>query len=363
MSRGRSWFSNTTTEEALLASSVFELGPAAWQKAFRSFQNLHDFLASSELDKKAAGFTDKQIKALKGGKHDLSSIVKVLERGTISLVTIDDDSYPSLLKEINDPPLWLFYRGALEALKLPTLTVVGTRKPTAYAEEVVKILLIPELLKNICVVSGLAYGIDKLAHQQSLSADSATVAVLAGGLDKIYPADHTKLAEEIVERGGALISEYPPGSKPEAFRFPIRNRIVAGLSDVTLVIEAGIKSGTLTTARSAIDYNRDVMAVPGEITRASSEGSNYLLKQGAILIDSPDQLLEYFGIQAVEELPTIDKPANELLDLLLETPRTIDALVNMTKLPIEEVLTKLTELELGGLVYQTVGGEYHLKKR
>lgn len=233
------------------------------------------------------------------------------------------------------------------------MTVVGSRAPSSYGRMALEKILPSEIIGQLVICSGLAYGIDSLAHRQSLEANGRTVAVLAGGLDKIYPSSHTKLAEQIISKGGALLSEYPPGSAPRPYRFPIRNRILAGLSPATVVVEAKIRSGSLTTARSAIDYNRDLFALPGDITRPTAEGPNFLLSKGAIVLYSSAVLADYYNLTYDVKERRIDSTGEKILHLLDEEAKSLDNLVEEMEIPIQEVLGLLTELELAGLVYQT----------
>jgi len=184
------------------------------------------------------------------------------------------------------------------------------------------------------------------------------VAVLAGGLDSTYPIDHHRLAQKIIEQGGALLSEYPPLSRPKPYRFPVRNRIIAGLSPVSLIVEAKIQSGSLTTARSALDYNREVWAVPGDITRKLAEGANHLIKDGATLIDSPKQIAQHYGLQARERAIPVDKTKAQLLELLTSNPESVEQLLMKTNLTTPELLRHLTELELAGLIIRDNTGLY-----
>jgi DNA processing protein len=186
---------------------------------------------------------------------------------------------------------------------------------------------------------------------------------MAGGLDQIYPAEHTQLADNIVFKGGLLLSEYPPLSRPRGYKFPIRNRIIAGLSPLTVVIEAAVKSGSLTTAKSALDYNRDLMAVPGDITRSSSTGTNFLIQQGAIALTTSEQLFEYFGLKNQEvAVSGLDSDLAQVLDLLTQNPKNIEELAVVVGKPIEVVLGLVTQLELINQVYQPKPG-YYLRKK
>lgn len=361
MSREKHWFSKTTVDDILAVSMVEPLGPISWQKLYTNFTGLKAFLAASHDLLIRAGLTAHQAEALKNRPVSVEASQHLLTTKKIEVITIDSPDYPTLLKEINDPPLWLFCRGNKKVFKETCLTVVGTRKPSSYALLAAEKLLPEELVSQLCLVSGLAYGVDKKVHQLALKYNAPTIAVLAGGLDSIYPADHHQLAEQIIEQGGLLITEYPPLSRPRPAKFPIRNRIIAGLSKVTIVLEAAIRSGSLTTAKAALDYNREVMAVPSEITRRNADGTNFLIKQGATLLDDPHQLYEIYGLKAKKSIDTLDAPAHQLLHLLAKEALAVDQIAVLTKQPIPEILGILTELELLGQVYQPQPGFYEAK--
>ena len=363
MSRVSQWFSDITTEEIVSFASVEYLTPVYLHKIFRSFDNFKSVLKASEKQLLDHGVPPDLSKQILKRPKDVTKQLKLMKQFDINVIKLCDSEYPALLKHIDDPPLWLFYRGSLESLKQKCLTVVGTRKPSTYALAAMEHLFVSDLMSNVTTLSGLAYGVDKKAHELSLKSGGTTVAVLAGGLDCIYPSAHIHLAEKIIETGGALISEYPPLSTPEPYRFPIRNRIIAGLSPLTVIVEAKIKSGTMTTAKSAVDYNRDIMSLPGDINRPAAEGPNMLIKKGAMLLDSPDDLLQYYNIKSSKVAQQVDKQGSELLNLLTDDPKTVDQLVSVTGEGIDIVLSKLTELELVGLVYQISAGCYSANKK
>src|SRR3989344_1679847 len=358
MSTVKRWFLGSTAEDILSVSMLESLGPASWQKLYTNFRSLKEVLEADTSLLMRAGLNAHQADALKNRPTKLDAAKHLLDSKKIEIITIDSPDYPVLLKEINDPPLWLFCRGNKKVLKKVCLTVVGTRKPSSYALLAAEKLLPEALVKQLCLVSGLAYGVDKKVHQLALKYKAPTIAVLAGGLDSIYPAEHHRLAEEMVESGGLLITEYPPLSRPRPAKFPIRNRIIAGLSKVTVVLEAAIRSGSLTTAKSALDYNREVMAVPSEITRRSADGTNFLIKQGATLLDDSSQLFEIYGLNAKKSIDTLDAPAHQLLHLLAKEALAVDQIAVLTKQSIPEILGILTELELLGQVYQPQPGFY-----
>lgn len=209
---------------------------------------------------------------------------------------LGDRFYPKLLKEITNPPAVLYVKTDLDIEKLFSafsLAVVGTRKPTRYGFEITRKLTRDLVKKGVTIVSGLARGVDYVAHTTTLAAGGVTIAVFGTGLDVVYPADHKDLAERIVERG-AIVSEFPPGTGPTRMNFPIRNRIIAGLSRGVLVTQAAARSGTLITAGFAADFGRDVFAVPGNITSEYSPGTNGLLQKGAKLVSGVEDILEEY---------------------------------------------------------------------
>ncbi len=288
----------------------------------------------------------------------------------LQVLTIQDENYPPLLKEIYDPPAILYLRGEMAHLQKTSLAVVGTRKPTSYGREVTFQLVGLLTQAQINIISGLALGIDALAHQACLNFGGYTIAVLGGGVDdsSIYPRANWGLAQNIIQKGGALISEYPPGTKPLKQNFPHRNRIISGLSQGTLIIEAGEKSGTLITARAALEQNREVFAVPGSIYNPYSRGTNYLIKIGAKLVMNIQDILEELNLSVLKEIPekqkiTSDNPEEALLlQYLSFEPTYIDELTKKTKLPASRISTTLTILEMKGIVRNIGSANYVLAR-
>jgi DNA processing protein len=216
----------------------------------------------------------------------------------IKMVAITELDFPPLLKNITDPPFLLFYRGSLNFSQQISLASVGTRRASSYGYSTVKRLIRPLAKRGVVIVSGLAYGIDQASHQATLVGGGQTVAVLGGGIDDhtIYPASNRPLAHKIIKSGGALISEYPVGRSPQKHYFVGRNRIIAGLSQAVLVVEAPIKSGALITAEFALEEGRDILAVPGNIDRENSRGTNQLIRDGAIPVNRPGEILKLIGL-------------------------------------------------------------------
>lgn len=282
------------------------------------------------------------------------------QRGEITVVRIDDDRYPPLLRAIHDPPAALYVRGDAGALRRPSLAVVGTRKITPYGATVVRMLVPAAARAGTTIVSGLALGIDAAAHAACLDHGGATVAVLAGGVDapSVGPRMNASLAERIVAAGGALVSEHPPGTHAMTFGFPRRNRIIAGLCGATLIIEAAAKSGALITAYQALDGGRDVLAVPGPITSPAAAGTNGLLRRGATPITSTADLLEALGIETVPHATvreTSDGDSGTVLAALDEGPCGTDALAEKSGLPVPRLLVALTSLAIDGRVAERSG--------
>ena len=222
-------------------------------------------------------------------------------------ICMSDSKYPSLLKEIHNPPKRLYYKGNIDLLTKKILTIVGTRKATKYGFEVLNMLLQTYPIDlDICIVSGLARGIDTMVHRRCLELGIPTIAVIAGGIENIYPISNTKLYNDICSRG-LVMAEYDGKVDMHKGMFPMRNRILAGLSETTIVIEADIRSGSLVTANLALEFNRDVYVIPGDITKDMSRGCNLLIKQGADVITCEDDLKQILGIEAEQLKLIVDK--------------------------------------------------------
>lgn len=291
---------------------------------------------------------------------DLEKYMAQVAAQGISLLTWEDELYPPRLKEIDQPPPVLYVRGSLTAEDTWAVAVVGTRRVTAYGRQVTEELAAFLAANGMTVVSGLARGVDTIAHQAALKAGGRTVAVLGSGVDRIYPPEHSQLAEKMMS-SGAIISDYAPGTPPDASNFPPRNRIISGLSMATVVVEAGEASGALITAQFATDQGREVFAVPGNILAPQSKGTNRLIAQGARPMLSGRDLLDILNMTRVTEQRQVRRtlPSDEveasLLNVLSHEPLHVDEISRQTNLPIERVSATLTMMELKGLARQ-VGG-------
>jgi DNA processing protein len=262
------------------------------------------------------------------------------------------EGYPPLLAELHDPPSRLHLRGGpLELLARPSVAIVGARSCSPYGAQVARELAQSLAAAGLAVVSGLARGVDAEAHRGALAAGGLTVAVLGCGIDRDYPRVHAELARRIAE-SGLVVSEYPPGIEPSPWRFPARNRIIAGLAQATVVVEARERSGALITADFALELGREVFATPGEITSALSAGTNDLLRQGATPLLSAEDVLEALGIEPIPEaLPAgLSPEALAVLERLSDGARTLDELVRATERDPAGLAAVLTELELVGLI-------------
>lgn len=304
--------------------------------------------------------------------------LELLDKYGVRLTSIHDEEYPDLLKFIYNPPILLYIKGEILPEDNRSLAVVGTRKPTAYGKMVVEIIVRELARAGFTIVSGLAYGIDKYAHQAALSAGGRTVAVFGTGLDTVYPSSHRRLAQEIIQ-SGALISEFPLRSKIEPWNFPTRNRIISGMSKGTLVIEGQKTSGAILTAKIALDQNRDVFAVPGNINSPQSDGPNMLIKQGAKPVATVEDILEEYRVQleiaeeqgAVQSngqkaqkafVPKMTNEESEIYRLLQDHQKnlTLDKMVQLTKFSPAELSVILLNMELKGIIRREAQNRYWL---
>ncbi len=314
---------------------------------------------------KAAGLSAKLAERVIQVRSDvnLESLIERIYKQGIGILTWDDAQYPPRLKEIDQPPPVIYVRGAIKPEDIWAVAVVGTRRVTTYGRQVAEEVGSTLAASGVTVISGLARGVDAIAHQSALKAGGRTIAVLGCGVDRIYPPEHTQLAEKIIA-SGAIISDYAIGTPPDASNFPPRNRIISGLSMATVVVEAGETSGALITAQFAVDQGREVFAVPGNILALQSKGTNKLIAQGAHPLLSIHDLLDTLNLTRVTEqresrrvLPG-DETETKLMSVLTQEPLHMDEIQIQTGLPIERVSATLIMMELKGLVRQVGGMNY-----
>jgi len=297
--------------------------------------------------------------------QESEEILSICEKKGIRVIPLDDDEYPELLRYIHDPPLVLYVKGIIP--KGMCIGIVGSRKATGYGMDTA-FRLASDLAEEGCViVSGMARGIDTAAHTGALHAEGKTIAVLGCGPDKVYPPENRGLMERII-KNGAVISEYPPGTKPETYHFPVRNRIISGTSLGVIVVEASRKSGSLITAQAALEQGREVFAVPGNINHLNSQGTNRLIREGAKLVTSADDILEEipWSLAALSERKnTYDSEAEQLSyeeGIILETLKKEDLygdeISARTGFPAHVLFSALLQLELKGLIRKDISGRY-----
>ena len=336
------------------------------------FRQLLDYFGSAENAWNApisayytSGLPQKVIENFTKVKNqvDLDLVMEKINQTGIRLMTWDDSDYPRRLKEIDQSPPVLYIRGSVLVEDDWAVAVVGTRRVTPYGRQVAAEITRFLAQNGVTVISGLARGVDAIAHQAALSAGGRTIAVLGSGVDVIYPPEHRKLAADIMQNG-AVVSDYPVGTQPDGVNFPPRNRIISGLSLATIVVEAGEKSGALITAEFAVEQGRDVFAVPGSILAPQSEGTNHLIEQGARPLLKMSEILEVLKLEQIPEKQNVRRsnpltPVEQnLLTHLSAEPVHVDELSGLTGLPIHDVSATLTLMELKGLVAQVGGMNY-----
>ncbi len=344
---------------------VSGIGPHRLRSLLETCGDVELAWKSDRKTMKSAGLGPKTIEAFLEVRRrtDLESVWAEIQSRGLKVVTWDCEDYPQQLREIDAPPPILYTLGDFDPRDRWAVAIVGTRRMSSYGEAVTRELGRTLAGSGVTVVSGLARGIDGVAHEAALDAGGRTIAVLGSGLDQIYPPEHRKLARKIIENG-AVISDYPIGTRPEAKNFPPRNRIISGLSKVVIVVEAGEGSGALITADFAAEQGRDVFAVPGDIHRSTSKGVNHLIQSGAEPMLSPKDILEALNMEAVarQEFVSRSLPEDETERLILEKlgsePVHVDELKDACALPIARITAALAMLELKGRVRKLSGMQY-----
>jgi DNA processing protein len=346
------------------------LGAVRYQAMLDRFGTLERAWDATRTELKEAGLTDSVVRAILQQRNEIDPGDEMDRLADISVraLTWNDAGYPQLLRAIDDAPPVLYVRGALQPADGLAVAVVGTRRPTPYGRQVAEEMSHGLSSSGVTVVSGLARGIDAIAHRAALAAGGRTIAVMACGLDMVYPPEHARLAIEIADHG-VLMSEQPPGTQPRGDYFPRRNRILSGLSLGTLVVEGDLKSGSLITADCANDQGRDVFAVPGSVFSPQSRGPNVKIQRGeAKLVVNVADILEELNLQAIpqqlemqELIPATDTEA-DLLRHISKEPAHIDDLCRESGLPVSAVSSLLAMMELKGLVKE-VGAKAYVTSR
>ncbi|WP_234572812.1 DNA-processing protein DprA [Rhodohalobacter sp. 614A] len=303
----------------------------------------------------------------------VDSILEETGKKGADLISIDDEYYPPLLKHTYDPPILLWVKGNKEALLADGLAMVGTRRPGKYGLKQAEMWAQKLTAAGLCVNSGLAYGIDAASHRATLESGGKTVAVLGSGIDVIYPSRNSKLANDIIEQGGAIITEQPPGAAPDAVNFPGRNRIVSGMSHGVLVVESAIKGGSMITARYGLDQNREVFVIPHPLDYPGGEGCNYLIRTGqGKLVQSIEDILDEISVQSGSDSQQVqnikkkwenlelDEMSREICELLTDDELHIDQISEQIEKPTYTLLPALLDLEMKGAIKQKAGKYFEL---
>ncbi|MBI2852784.1 MAG: DNA-protecting protein DprA [Chloroflexi bacterium] len=350
-------------------SLVPGIGPVRFNQLLKYFGSLAEAWQAGPADLRQAGLDSSVIRSITTSRPQISleEEMEKLERFNVQALACNDPQYPARLKEIYDYPPVLYVRGALQPQDEWSIAVVGTRRATVYGRQVTE-EIVAELVRNkITIASGLARGIDSVAHRCALEAGGRSISVFACGLDIVYPVENTELARRIMSNG-MLVSEYPIGTKPRPDNFPRRNRIMSGLSLGVLVIEADETSGAMITAHLALEQNREVFAVPGSILSPTSRGTNKLIQEGAKLVRDYRDILEELNLTAVahqiemKELVPPSETEAQLLKHLGAEPVHIDDICRASALPVSTVSSTLAMMELKGLVKQVGAMNYTLAR-
>ncbi len=341
------------------------IGAVRMQGLVAYFGDLESAWKADPAELARAGLGAKLVERVLGARKqvNLDQVWAKIEAQGIQIFTWQDESYPARLREIDQPPPVLYVRGEYLPDDVFAVAIVGTRKVTPYGRQVTEEIASFLAANGITIISGLARGVDVIAHQTALKAGGRTLAVLGSGVDKIYPPEHRGLAEQMMTRG-AIISDYAVGTPPDASNFPPRNRIISGLSLSVVVVEAAETSGALITAEFAAEQGREVFAVPGSILAPQSKGTNKLIQNGALPLLSPNDLMQALDLTRIGEKKMVRKlvPSDEtearVLDVLGPEPVHVDEIRNLANLPIEKVSATLALMELKGMVRQVGGMNY-----
>jgi DNA processing protein len=341
------------------------IGAVRMQALINHFHDLESAWKAAPINLAEAGLSGKLIERIVQARQqvDLEMVWARIESQGIKILTWEDTAYPQRLKEIEQPPPVLYVRGEYLPDDLYAVAIVGTRRVTPYGRQITEELSSYLASNGITVVSGLARGVDAIAHQTALRAGGRTIGVLGSGIDKIYPPEHRQLAQQMMGQG-AIVSDYAPGTPPDASNFPPRNRIISGLSLAVVVVEAGETSGALITAEFAAEQGREIFAVPGSILAPQSKGTNKLIQKGALPLLSINDLMQALNLtrmgehKAARKMIPADETERRVLGILSAEPLHVDEIRNQTELPIEKVSATLALMELKGMVRQVGGMNY-----
>ncbi|EKD46455.1 MAG: hypothetical protein ACD_67C00231G0003 [uncultured bacterium] len=351
-------------------NTIFGLGSKKMKILMEFFGSAEEIWNASLSQLIDAGIGEKIAKKINDERPeiDVEAEWAKLEKENVIAVSVENERYPALLREIPDNPYLIYMKGNLECLNLPLVAIVGSRKLTTYGSQVARSFARDLANNGVCVVSGLAFGIDAMAHRGALDAKGKTIAVLGNSLDSesIAPRTNFQLSEEILRGGGLLVSEFPIQTHADSGTFPARNRIMAGMSQGVLVVEAAIKSGSMITVNLALDYNRDVFAVPGSIFSPQSEGTHKIIKAGAKLVTCAKDIMEELRIENTQESLqeathiTLNEEEKSVCSILSHEGLHIDRITKLTKLDTSTISSLLAMLEIKGAI-KNVGGQNYIR--
>ncbi len=352
----------------LAFAAIEELGSCFVERVYNHFNCIENAwtISSAELVK-VEGLTKKQISYFleKRKNVDPDRCFDYIAEKNINFITFDSPKYPQMLKEVYNAPATLFVKGDLDSCNLDkTLAVVGSRRASTAAKDVLNKIICEFSGTDLCVVSGLAAGIDTTAHKSALEAGLKTIGVIASGFNHVYPAANRQLYAEIEQGGGAIVTEYWPSFEPLSWRFPQRNRIVSGLSYGTLIAEAALKSGAMITANLTLEQGRELMCMPGALSNPNTEGIYKLLKDGASMVTCAEDIMNAMGwnfskrnsVQTAEF--DLDDKEKNILDIISIEAKSFDDIMNSANLDFAELMSVLTMLELKGIIKQIDGEKY-----
>ncbi|MBC8312898.1 MAG: DNA-protecting protein DprA [Candidatus Cloacimonetes bacterium] len=348
--------------------SISGLGSGKIQRLLKIFQSPNKIFRSTKFELSDLSFLSENVikEIVENSDNEfVENQLQMLGKHNVRLISILDEEYPDLLKFIYAPPIFLYIKGKILPNDNNAIAIVGTRKASNYGKLSTQKIASEIAKSGFTIISGLAYGIDGCAHNAALNVGGRTIAVFGTGLETVYPSSHRNLAERIVQNG-ALISEFPMGTKIETWNFPTRNRIISGMSKGTLVIEGGKKSGALLTAKMALDQNREVFAIPGNINSKNSEGPNYLIKLGAKIVTKASDILEEYQVQMqvdTEKItPKMNKNEEKIYKLLQQNEKNLnlDKMVEISNFSPAQLSVMLFNMEMKGIVKRGAQNQYML---
>jgi len=351
---------------------AFGIGNINYKNLINHFQSPENVFKArpGELER-VEGITARAVESIRNYKPDraIDKELDLIDKKAVTVITLNDAAYPKNLRNIYDPPPFLYVKGALSSLDDTAFAIVGSRNASEYGMTATERISRELALRGLTIVSGMARGIDSCAHNGALAARGRTIAVLGSGIDVIYPPENRRLYESITGHG-AVISEFPMGTKPNAYNFPARNRIISGLSLGVLVVEASLHSGSLITAQLALEQGRDVFAVPGNVHSYKSKGTHKLLKDGARLVENAQDILDEIRVEVSaaapgeklpDETPGLSSELQAVVQLLQENPLHIDEIIVQTGYSSSQLSALLLDLELNGLIQQLPGKRFTIK--